>query len=139
MNCLTCGLDTSRKFGEIEFDESSVVQLLPRGMGIAASLLGCLCSDLARSHMCVFGTAKKKRRNRVVNAQTSYRAGRAELLFKVKRHNQALPNSRINSDAFSLHMRYESAIRFLPKDTYSLPSYRNANSSGTTMLTTDLR
>src|SRR5207253_8764592 len=70
MNCLTCGLDTSRKFGEIEFDESSVVQLLPRGMGIAASLLGCLCSDLARSHMCVFGTAKKKRRNRVVNAQT---------------------------------------------------------------------
>src|SRR5207249_11446680 len=70
MNCLTCGLDTSSKFGEIEFDESSDVQLLPRGMGIAASLLGCLCSDLARSHMCVFGTAKKKRRNRVVNAQT---------------------------------------------------------------------
>src|SRR5437660_12923965 len=70
MNCLTCGLDTSRKFGEIEFDESSVVQLLPRGMGIAASLLGCLCSDLARSHMCVFGTAKKKRRNQGVNSQT---------------------------------------------------------------------
>src|SRR5437879_2085662 len=45
----------------------------------------------------------------------SYRAGRAELLFKVKRHNQALPNSRINSDAFSLHMRYESAMRFLRK------------------------
>src|SRR5207244_13039331 len=69
----------------------------------------------------------------------SYRAGRAELLFKVKRHNQALAKSRINSDAFSLHMRYESAIRFRPKDTYALPRYRNANSSGTTLLATDFR
>src|SRR5438876_11898975 len=33
MNCLTCGLDTFRKSSEIEFDKSSVVQLLPRGMG----------------------------------------------------------------------------------------------------------
>src|SRR5438876_3058463 len=41
MNRLTCGLDTFRKFSEIEFDKSSVVQILPRGMGhIAASLPG---------------------------------------------------------------------------------------------------
>ena len=33
MNCLTCGLDTFRKFGEIVFQKSSVVQVLPRGMG----------------------------------------------------------------------------------------------------------
>src|SRR6266566_4392929 len=33
MNRLTCGLDTFRKFGEIVFDKSSVVQILPRGMG----------------------------------------------------------------------------------------------------------
>src|SRR5206468_12973561 len=41
MNRLTCGLDTFRKFSEIAFDKSSVVQILPRGMGhIAASLPG---------------------------------------------------------------------------------------------------
>src|SRR5438132_11116198 len=69
MNCLTCGLDKSRKFGEIEFDESSVVQLLPRGMGIAAPCRGAsaVLSTFPHVH---FGTAKKKRRNRVVNAQT---------------------------------------------------------------------
>src|SRR5438094_9643289 len=33
MNCLTCGLDAFRKFSEIELDKSSVVQLVPRGMG----------------------------------------------------------------------------------------------------------
>src|SRR5437899_12903978 len=33
MNCLTCSFDTFRKFGEIVFDKSSVVQILPRGMG----------------------------------------------------------------------------------------------------------
>src|SRR3989441_3147330 len=33
MNCLTCGLDTVRKFSEVEFDKSSVVQLLPRQTG----------------------------------------------------------------------------------------------------------
>src|SRR5438093_13653598 len=77
--------------------------------------------------------------NRVVNAQTRLPRPAAGFLAKVKRHNQALAKSRINSDAFSLHMRYESAIRFLPKAPYSLPSSRNANSSGTTILATDLR
>src|SRR6266550_9247491 len=33
MNRLTCGLDAFRKFSEIEFDKSSVVQLLPRQTG----------------------------------------------------------------------------------------------------------
>src|SRR5437016_462930 len=33
MNCLTCGLDAFRKFSEIELDKSSVVQLVPRGLG----------------------------------------------------------------------------------------------------------
>jgi len=40
MNCVTRGFYSFRKFGEIEFDDSSVVQLLPRGVGIAASLPG---------------------------------------------------------------------------------------------------
>src|SRR5947199_10697891 len=53
--------------------------------------------------------------NRVVNAQTRLPRPAAELLAKVKRHNQALAKPRINSDAFSLHMRYESAMRFLRK------------------------
>src|SRR5437773_7049601 len=33
MNCLTCDLDTFRKFSEIEFDKSCVVQILPCGIG----------------------------------------------------------------------------------------------------------
>src|SRR5437899_529861 len=33
MNCLTRDFHSFRKFGEIEFDDSSVVQLLPGGVG----------------------------------------------------------------------------------------------------------
>src|SRR6266550_5603784 len=33
MNCVTRGFYSFRKFGEIEFDDSSVVQLLPGGVG----------------------------------------------------------------------------------------------------------
>src|SRR5438445_13412681 len=44
-----------------------------------------------------------------------YRAGRGITRQGQETHNQALAKPRINSDAFSLHMRYESAMRFLRK------------------------
>src|SRR5213082_596308 len=41
MNCLTCDLDTFRKFSEIEFDKSCVVQILPCGIEHSGPLPGC--------------------------------------------------------------------------------------------------
>jgi hypothetical protein len=38
MNSLTCGLHTFRKFSEIDFEKSGVVQILPRGIGHRRSL-----------------------------------------------------------------------------------------------------
>ena len=76
MNCLTCGLDTFRKFIEIEFEKSGVVQILPRGIGhsgLPAGMQGSAgkfrgycavgsshSSTRSNSMLSVFWTEKKK-------------------------------------------------------------------------------
>src|SRR6266516_3315932 len=76
MNCLTCGLDTFRKFIEIEFEKSGVVQILPRGIGhsgLSAGMQGSAgkfrgycavgsshSSTRSNSMLSVFWTEKKK-------------------------------------------------------------------------------
>src|SRR5438876_2642439 len=57
MNCLTCGLDAFRKFSEIELDKSSVVQLLPRGMGHSGLPAGCSRKRWGNSQMLRLGSS----------------------------------------------------------------------------------